>query len=74
MASAAAIQVLPDKMAVFNRSLLENLASLKPMAQLAIPIIELLNDAADVFDFHEFFQVSTKFCILFLRKHKGAHF
>lgn len=56
MACDSAIQVLPDKMAIFNRSLLENLASLKPMAQLAIPIIELLGDAADIGDFHEFFQ------------------
>lgn len=61
MACASAIQVLPSKMATFNRSLLENLASLKPMAQLAVPIIELLNDAADVYSFFEFFQVSLAY-------------
>jgi hypothetical protein len=44
-------------MALFNRSLLENLAALKPTAQLAIPIIELLGDAADVPEFHGFFTV-----------------
>lgn len=59
MAADAAVQVLPEKMALFNRSLLENLAALKPMAQLAIPIIELLADAADIPEFHAFFTVSA---------------
>lgn len=43
-------------MAVLNRSLLENLVALKPAAQLAIPIIELLDDMVDVNEFHSFFQ------------------
>lgn len=37
---------------------MENLTLLRPSAQLAIPIIELVGDSADVFEFHEFFQVN----------------
>ncbi|KAI6196352.1 hypothetical protein M3Y94_01098900 [Aphelenchoides besseyi] len=55
MSCDAAIQVLPDKMAAFNRSLLENLVGLKASTSLAVPIVELLNDAADVTEFHDFY-------------------
>lgn len=52
-----AIQILPDKMAILNRQLMEYLVQLKPSAKLAIPIIELVGDSADVAQFHAFFQV-----------------
>lgn len=56
MACNLAVQVLPEKMALLNRQLIEHLVQLRPSAQLAIPIIELMNDAADVEKFYEFFQ------------------
>uniref|UniRef100_A0A914C549 Rap-GAP domain-containing protein n=1 Tax=Acrobeloides nanus TaxID=290746 RepID=A0A914C549_9BILA len=56
MACDLAVQVLPDKMAIVNRQLMESLASLRPSAVLAIPIIELISDSAEVDAFHEFFQ------------------
>ncbi|KAI1709848.1 tuberin domain-containing protein [Ditylenchus destructor] len=56
MACDLAVQVLPHKMTLINRQLMENLTQLRPSAQLAIPIIELVGDSADVFEFHEFFQ------------------
>lgn len=57
MACNLAIQVLPEKMALLSRQLLEYLLSLRPSAKLAIPIIELIGDSADALKFHEFFQV-----------------
>lgn len=57
MACDLAIQMVPDKMAIFNRQLMKNLVALRPSAQLAIPIIELIGDSADVNEFYEFFQV-----------------
>lgn len=60
MACNLAVQMLPDKMAILNRQLMENLAKLRPSAQLAIPIIELIGDSADVSEFYEFFQVSIQ--------------
>ncbi|KAH7723216.1 rap/ran-GAP family protein [Aphelenchoides avenae] len=56
MACDLAVQVLPDKMAIVNRQLMDVLVHLRPSAQLAIPIIELVSDSADCDVFHEFFQ------------------
>ncbi|CAD6199750.1 unnamed protein product [Caenorhabditis auriculariae] len=56
LACDVAIQLVPSVMSGLGHRLIDHILNLQPTAVRAIPIMELLSDAAEVVEFHQFFQ------------------